>query len=249
MPNRLVHNKEFVMKKIGVASNHAIHANPKFGTNYVDYVQKNYIDGILDEGDLPVILPIAKPQLAQAYIATVDALILIGGQDVSPDYFGEDPIPQLGEIDRYRDEFELALVIEAVRVGKPIFGICRGAQIINVALGGTLYQDLNSQYQPLSVKHDQYPTKWSTPTHRLDWQRPNWLDGVIDRHTLVNSFHHEAVKDLAPGLSLDATSSDGVIEAFSDNQRHIYGVQWHPEMLLMTDPEAQKVFHAFHEKI
>lgn len=233
------------MKKIGIAGNHNLHANPKFGTNYVNYIQKNYITGITDAGALPIILPISQPALVVDYVSVIDALVLAGGQDVSPDYYGEEPLPELGEIDRQRDIFELALVKEMIRVGKPIFGICRGAQVINVALGGTLYQDLASQYSGLSVKHNQYPTKWATPTHELKWQRPNWLSNVISPKSLVNTFHHQAIKALGHGLVLDAVSSDGVIEAFSDEQRQIYGVQWHPEMLLMADPEAQKIFDTF----
>lgn len=182
-------------------------------------------------------------------MASIDALVLAGGQDVTPDYYGEEPIPAIGEIDRYRDAFEFALFAEAVRAGKPVFGICRGAQVINVGLGGTLYQDLATQYAQLRVKHDQYPTKWSTPTHRLVWQRDNWLTPSVAPDALVNSFHHQAVKTLAPSLTLDATSSDGVIEAFSDETRHIYAVQWHPEMLRMTDDAVQAVFDAFVAKV
>lgn len=237
------------MKKIGIAGNHAIHPNPKFGTNYVNYIQKNYTSAITEAGALAMILPISSPELAVAYIDSVDALVLAGGQDVTPDYYGEEPIPAIGEVDRYRDSFEFALFTEAVRVGKPVFGICRGAQVINVGLGGTLYQDLATQYEQLSVKHDQYPTKWATPTHRLVWQRVNWLTPVVPADALVNTFHHQAVKDLAPTLTLDATSSDGVVEAFSDDARRIYAVQWHPEMLRMTDDAVQAVFDAFVAKI
>ena len=118
-----------------------------------------------------------------------------------------------------------------------------------MGLGGTLYQDLATQYAQLRVKHDQYPTKWSTPTHRLVWQRDNWLTPIVAPDALVNSFHHQAVKTLAPSLTLDATSSDGVIEAFSDETRHIYAVQWHPEMLRMTDDAVQAVFDAFVAKV
>ncbi|MGX7051261.1 gamma-glutamyl-gamma-aminobutyrate hydrolase family protein [Leuconostoc palmae] len=237
------------MKKIGISSNHVVHANPRFGTNYVNYVQKNYIAGITGAGALPMVLPLGKPELAEAYIDSVDALLLPGGQDVSPDYYGEDPIPQIGEIDRQRDLFELALLKEAIRAGKPVFGICRGAQVINVAMGGTLYQDLPTQYPKLTVKHDQYPTKWSTPTHRVSWERSNWLDDAVSPEALINSFHHQAIKDLADGLVVDAKSFDGVIEAFSNDDKKIYGIQWHPEMLLMTNPEAQKIFDAFVNKI
>jgi len=238
-----------MVKKIGIPSNNVLHANPRFGTNYVDYMQKNYIDGVANAGALPIILPIGDTKLAEDYINTVDALLLAGGQDVSPEYFGEEPHLKLAEIDHGRDDFELALVREAIRQEKPIFGICRGLQVINVALGGTLYQDLPSQYAGMTVKHNQYPTIWYMPTHHLVWQGHSWLDGVVDETALVNSFHHQAVKDLAEGLTLDATSTDGVIEAFSDELRHLYAVQWHPEMLLMAHPETQKLFNAFVAKI
>ena len=197
-----------------------------------------------------MILPIAKPESAKEYVDIIDALVLVGGQDVSPEYFGEEPHLKLAEIDRGRDAFEIALVAEAIKQEKPIFGICRGLQIINVALGGTLYQDLPSQYHALTVKHDQYPTKWYMPTHHLVLKSHSWLSGLFNEETLVNSFHHQAAKDLAAGLTLDATSTDGVIEAFSDESRRIYAVQWHPEMLLMDHvPEAQALFNTFVAKI
>ncbi len=237
------------MKKIGIAGNHAIHPNPKFGSNYVNYIQKNYTAAMTEAGALVMILPISAPDLAADYIASVDALVLAGGQDVTPDYYGEEPTQAIGEIDRSRDAFEFALLAEAIRAGKPVLGICRGAQVINVGLGGTLYQDLATQYGQLAVKHDQYPTKWSTPTHRLVWQRDSWLTPVVPAAAWVNSFHHQAVKELAPSLTLDATSSDGVVEAFSDEARRIYAVQWHPEMLRMTDDAVQAVFDAFVAKI
>lgn len=237
------------MKKVGISSNNLLHPNAHFGTNYVDYIQKNYIDGIIDASALPMVFPIGSPSLAKEYINSVDALILAGGQDVSPEYFGEDPHVNLHETDQDRDAFEVALVLEAIQQDKPILGICRGLQIINVALGGTLYQDLNSQYQNLVVKHNQYPTKWYIPTHRLILKRESWLSNLFDKEALVNSFHHQAVKKLANGLQIDAVSSDNVVEAFSDETRHIYAVQWHPEMLLMKNPDAQKLFNLFVEKI
>lgn len=237
------------MKKVGIPSNHLIHPNKHFGTNYVDYIQKNYINGIIGAAALPIVFPIGNPDLASEYINSVDALVLAGGQDVSPEYFGEEPHIHLHETDRSRDAFEVALVLEAIQQEKPILGICRGLQIINVALGGTLYQDLNSQYENLAVKHNQYPTKWYTPTHRLLLTRKSWLDSILDNHHLVNSFHHQAVKTLADGLQLDATSSDGIVEAISDESRDIYAVQWHPEMLLMANNDAQKLFNLFIEKI
>ncbi|MBK0040644.1 MULTISPECIES: gamma-glutamyl-gamma-aminobutyrate hydrolase family protein [Leuconostoc] len=233
------------MKKIGIPSNNLLHPNSPFGTNYVDYIQKNYIDGITNANALPIVLPIGNPKLAKNYIDSVDALVLAGGQDVSPLYFGEDPQINLHETDSDRDAFEVALVLEAIKQEKPILGICRGLQIVNVALGGTLYQDLNSQYQGLNVRHNQYPTKWYTPTHRLILKRVSWLQNFLDDQSLVNSFHHQAVKKLGDGLQLDAVSTDNVVEAFSDESRRIYAVQWHPEMLLMKHPEAQKLFDTF----
>lgn len=236
---------EATMKKIGIPSNNLLHPNSHFGTNYVDYIQKNYIDGITNANALPIVLPIGNPKLAKNYIDSVDALVLAGGQDVSPLYFGEDPQINLHETDSDRDAFEVALVLEAIKQEKPILGICRGLQIVNVALGGTLYQDLNSQYQGLNVRHNQYPTKWYTPTHRLILKRVSWLQSFLDDQSLVNSFHHQAVKKLGDGLQLDAVSTDNVVEAFSDESRRIYAVQWHPEMLLMKHPEAQKLFDTF----
>ncbi|KIU23374.1 putative glutamine amidotransferasec [Weissella cibaria] len=160
------------MAIIGIPSNHLNHPNPKHRTNYVDYTQQNYTAALREAGALPVVFPMGSPEEAAEYVNSVDAVLLIGGQDVGPLFYGEDPTPQMGETDRQRDLFELAIVAEARKQNKPLMGICRGAQFINVALGGTLIQDIDTQYTPENgnpiVKHDQFPVKWYEPTHRLD---------------------------------------------------------------------------------
>ena len=180
------------MAIIGIPSNHLNHPNPKHRTNYVDYTQQNYTAALREAGALPVVFPMGSPEEAAEYVNSVDAVLLIGGQDVGPLFYGEDPTPQMGETDRQRDLFELAIVAEARKQNKPLMGICRGAQLINVALGGTLIQDIDTQYTPENgnpiVKHDQFPVKWYEPTHRLDVLPDNFLTGTLgDNPTRTHS--------------------------------------------------------------
>lgn len=229
---------------IGIGSNHLIRTSQHFENNYVDYTQKNYIASLSNAGALPLILPIGAPDLAKDYLSRIDALVLTGGQDVSPQLYHEDPIPQNGLNDWDRDVFEQALILAAIDAHKPILGICRGIQIINATLGGTNYQDLTTQL-PNALGHNQYPTAWSTPTQQISTTADSFIGGVWGATGLVNSFHHQAVKTVATGLKIAATAADGVVEAVEDQQRRIIGVQFHPEMMADSNPKAAHLFEKF----
>ena len=234
---------------IGIPSNHLNHANPKHGTNYVDYTQQNYTAALREAGALPIVFPMGTPEEAAEYVNAVDAVLLIGGQDIGPLFYGEDPTPKMGETDRQRDLFELAIIAEARKQQKPLMGICRGSKILNVAFGGTLIQDINTQYTPANgqpvVKHMQYPVKWYEPTHRIDVMAGTFLAGTFGDQPIVNSFHHQGIKRLGDGLMPAAYASDGTIEAFQTEDASVRGVQYHPEMMFDHDATHLKVFQDF----
>ncbi|KRM95256.1 peptidase C26 [Liquorilactobacillus aquaticus DSM 21051] len=236
-----------MLPKIGIASNHLIHPTKKFNTNYVDYIQKAYIDGVRQSGGLPIVLPLGNPAEAKDYIETIDALLLAGGQDVVPTLYGQEPIQELGETDLERDQFEISLVQEALRVHKPIFGICRGQQLINVALGGSLYQDIHLQLG-IKTQHNQYPTAFDVPTHHVTATTNSWLQELFGQRLLVNSFHHQAINILGNGLNVAAHSDDGIIESIESNDGNIFAVQFHPECLFKKHSAFAKIFDHLVEK-
>lgn len=174
-------------------------------------------------------------------------MVLTGGGDVDPQMYGEDPIPNMGSIDPKRDHFELEITRWALGIGKPVLAICRGHQVLNVAAGGTLYQDIPSQIKG-SIKHrGKAPVYY--PSHKVRVQEGSKLHGMFEKAELgVNSFHHQAVKDLGEGLVATAWAPDGVIEAMElPGETFVLGVQWHPER--MIDGEMLKIFQAFIQAI
>lgn len=184
----------------------------------------------------------------------IDGLLLTGGDDVAPARYGEQPHPAVVEVEPERDEFEMALIAEARRRDVPIFAICRGIQVLNVACGGTLVQDIPSQvsgalehsfrvppHEPYSLAHEVWLDK-DTLLAKLMRERLSDADACE-----VNSRHHQAVKQLAPGFQVSATAPDGVIEAIEDPAaRFCLGVQWHPENFWRTG-EFRPLFEGFLE--
>lgn len=189
-------------------------------------VGRSYVQAVLMGGHVPVIIPdIEDTKRLRKIMKNIDILILPGGVDVAPERYGEPRSPQLGDVNLERDDFEYRILSEAIRLRKPVFGICRGVQVLNVFLGGTLYQDLPSEYPDTSLVH------LGTP-HRITVERGTRLYRILGQETLeVNSFHHQAVKKLAPGLRVSARATDGSIEAVECDSLPIVGVQFHPELL------------------
>lgn len=205
----------------------------------------DYVEGVAQAGGVPLVLPPVSGYEG-TMIETIDGLLLSGGSDLNPDYYGEEPLPELGVVIPERDEFEMALVEHALKRNIPIFGICRGMQVLNVALGGTLYQDLPSQFGA-DIKHRQSTPK-SQPTHEVEVDTPSKVAEVLDDTTVkVNSYHHQAIKDLASGLKACAWSPDGIIEAVEATDypdRWLLGVQWHAEAMRQVEPENRNLFEA-----
>lgn len=231
---------------IGIAANQLIHATKTFDGNFVTYTPQGFVAAVQIAGGLPVLLPIGEPKTAQTYIQGIDKLLLAGGQDVSPQLYGEEPQPKIGETNRQRDDFEAALIKEALRQGKPILAVCRGIQLLNVVLGGTLYQDL-SEYDGLQVKHEQQPTAPWLATHTVTIQEDSHLRHFLDEQTMVNSYHHQGIKALSPQLKAVAWSTDRIVEAVEskDPKKRILGVQWHPELTYAVDDKEQALFNYF----
>ena len=193
----------------------------------------DYAAGVAQAGGTPMVLP-PIVEAAEEMVRKIDGLLLSGGSDLHPSYYGEDPLPELGVTVAERDAFEMALLEHALGRGVPVFGICRGLQLLNVALGGTLYQDLSSQMEDGSIAHRQQMPKWQW-THEIEVDGDSKVAKIMEASELrVNSYHHQAIKDLADGLLAVAHASDGVIEAVESrdlSERWLVGVQWHAEAM------------------
>lgn len=229
---------------VGIAGNQLIRATDTFQGNQVTYTPQGFVNAIQQAGGLPLIIPISDPASASSYIQQIDKLILAGGQDVSPQLYHEVPHPKLMETNFQRDLFEKALIKEALKQKKPILAVCRGMQLLNVTLGGSLYQDL-SLYSDWSVKHDQFPTAPQFATHEVTILSDTTLANLLPPSYFVNSYHHQAVKELAPILKATALSPDGLIEGVESTEQKLLGVQWHPELTYHINPLDQQLFTYF----
>ena len=205
-----------------------------------------YMEGVADAGGLPMMLPLTENGGdLDRLCALCDGLLLTGGQDVSPALYGQTPLPECGETCPRRDAMETGLLRRAMALDMPVLGICRGIQFVNAALGGTLWQDLPSQ-RPSAVCHRQKPP-YDAPAHTVAVLPDTPLYRLLKTDTLaVNSYHHQAIRDLAAPLEAMALSPDGLIEAVRHpGQRFLWAVQWHPEFAYRSDPAARAVFRAF----
>ena len=205
-----------------------------------------YMEGVAAAGGLPVMLPLTddKETLAQA-CAMCDGFLLTGGHDVSPWVYGaEDPNHLCGTCEA-RDRMEQIVLQTALEAKKPVLGICRGIQFLNAALGGTLYQDLPTEHASSVDHHQTMP--YDRPQHSVTLLPDTPLHTLLCRDTLpVNSYHHQAVKQVAPCLVPMAVSEDGLVEAlYHPNQPFCWAVQWHPEFSWKVDAASRKIFEAF----
>ncbi|ADD27564.1 gamma-glutamyl-gamma-aminobutyrate hydrolase family protein [Meiothermus ruber] len=189
-----------------------------------------YVRALESQGASIVILPPQADDRLPALLRQLDGVLLPGGVDVDPAQFGEEPIPELGEVSLERDAIELFVARYTAQHGIPTLGICRGIQVMNVALGGSLYQDLSAQ----GFRTVQHSQKAEPPVlgHSLELVGPSPLDKLFEGRFRVNSYHHQALRDLAPGLRAVAAAPDGIVEAVLLEGHPFYlGVQWHPELL------------------
>ena len=218
------------------------------GTEGAIGVRPAYFPALQQAGGLPVMLPMTDdPADLSQLLEGMDGLLLTGGADVDPALYGEGRLPATRPVFRDLDDFELALVCLALERDVPTLGICRGMQVINVALGGTLIQDLPTQH-PGGHLHAQ-ETPPNEPSHSVSVRRNTLLHQLAGAEVMdVNSKHHQAVRDVAPGLVVSARSDDGVIEAVEmPTRRYLCAVQWHPELMWATDGVQRALMRQFVE--
>ncbi|HFI0447213.1 TPA: gamma-glutamyl-gamma-aminobutyrate hydrolase family protein [Streptococcus suis] len=219
---------------IGISGNHyktGDHTEP-----LLSYTQTCLVNAIEDAGGIPLILPVTRPELAVQYMKLVDKLVLTGGQNVDPIHYQEKLLIDSSNYFPERDRFELALIEAAHHQEKPIFGICRGLQIYNVAQGGSLHQEISGHWQENSGNQ---------PSQDLYFPIESQLSQIYAQEPTVNSFHRQAINKLAPSLEIIALSPDKqTIEAVqSTRDSHTFlGVQWHPELLYGERETENRLF-------
>jgi len=209
------------------------------------FVNGDYTAAIVDAGGVPVILPpVVDARSVELQVRMVQGLLLIGGYDVDPALYGQEPLPQLGPVFPERDAYEIAAISAAADQGKPILAICRGIQVVNVAFGGTLYQDLSQLPGPI-LQHNQKSDR-AVPGHSVEIQMETMLSRIFGTVKIrTNSFHHQAIMDVAPGFIISGQTSDGIIEGIENKDATILGVQWHPEMMYEKHPIMRRLFSWF----
>jgi putative glutamine amidotransferase len=205
-------------------------------------------------GALPLYLPYPMgDETLDQYLAWTDGIVATGGEDVHPEEYDERPIPELGAVDRARDRFELALLRRAVAGGRPVLAICRGIQALNVAMGGTLYQDLPAQVGG-ALAHEPTPL-WDAEgrlapcEHDVVVEAGSLLATTLGRRRLaVNSYHHQAVREPGAGVRIVARAPDGVVEAVEvPARRFVLGLQWHLELMHGRDAGTEAILGRFVE--
>ncbi len=224
------------MLRFGVSANffHADPQRPVFRGKTLQYVEARMAASIARGGALPVLLPALPDETTlHTMLAEIDGLVLTGGADVSPLSYGQTPMREAWAGDKVRDDYECMLVRWCIEHGRPVLGLCRGIQLLNVALGGTLWQDIGEQVTGALVHRDW--ERYDENGHAVRLDEDSWVARIYGGATrlAVNSIHHQALRDVAPGLRVTAWAPDGIVEAVEwiADDRFLVGVQWHPEWL------------------
>ncbi|WP_300368750.1 gamma-glutamyl-gamma-aminobutyrate hydrolase family protein [Brachyspira sp.] len=210
------------------------------------FVNKSYIDSVSRADGIPFIMPIVEDEkIIKGMIENIDGIIMTGGVDVHPFRFNEEPMGKIGTISAERDEFDFKIIKYAVEMNKPIFGICRGIQVINVHFGGTLIQDIPTQ-RNTNILHDQ-TAELHVATHKIQVVKDSIIYDMLGENSEVNSFHHQAIDKLAKDFKVTASAKDGIVEAieYKKKDSFILGVQWHPELMSAKNIKMQNIFDMF----
>jgi len=227
---------------IGITTNQFLTEGGIMAGTKRQFVSDAYIQAVLSAGGVPVLLPIIGEQaVIVEQLAVVDGLLLSGGGDIQPQLFDEEPVRELGKVLPERDTHELELVRLALASGKPVLGICRGCQLLNVALGGSVKQHLAEA----TLQHDQQ-SPGDYAGHNVVLKNGSRLAGLWGNTVMTNSFHHQAINKVGPGLRITARAKDGVVEAIEHETAAFgVGVQWHPELMITKYPAMLNLFTAF----
>lgn len=206
-----------------------------------------YGRAILQSGGLPLIVPIVDEEDIPALCERLDGLIVTGGGDINPTLYGEEPHLKLGAVYPGSDQYEKELILAFLKLDKPFIGMCRGLQMLNISLGGTNYQDLESQFEGTLYQHKQMALR-THRTHSVQLEEGSQLLDIMKEKSFhVNSFHHQGVKDVSSKLKVAARAADGLVEALeSDDHQFVMGIQWHPEEFAAQGDEASiRLFDEF----
>lgn len=205
-----------------------------------------YYESIIHAGGIPFLIPCSEGLSPADLIEKFDGLLLTGGQDIDPYLFGEEPHPDIGSVYSVRDCLEIELCKRAAAADMPVLGICKGLQVMNVSMGGTLYQDIKSALGEKALCHSQKAPGF-TGIHNICIDEESKLRSIFNSDRLrVNSFHHQAIKEPGRSMMITARAGDGIAEAAeSTSHRFFVGVQWHPERMVSKVPEMLKLFEAF----
>lgn len=206
-------------------------------------VPREYIDAILRAGGTPIVLTMSEDEeIIMQQMSLVDGFLLIGGCDVNPVYYHEDPHPLLQTTYLARDQYEHLLLKARDRYHKPTLGVCRGIQMINAYYGGTLYQD--NSLKEGTFKHSQ-SEETNGASHWINIEEESFLYPILGKKAFVNSFHHQSCHDIADGFNVVARANDGIVEAIQHQKEAIYAVQFHPEMMAKDHALMQGIFDWF----
>jgi len=222
-----------------------ISANRKDG---LSCIAEPYVEAVISAGGAPVVIPVITDIAAlTALINTLDGIILSGGGDINPLFLHEEPIPGLQDIDTFRDEYDLILLRLAVNRQLPLMGICRGHQLMNIAFGGSIYQDIRTQAGEPLIKHSQQQAR-EFPSHSVILTPDTTLYSLFGESgkIFVNSIHHQAVKEVAPGFRETALAPDGINEGFEHPEKSVWGIQWHPETMAANGDQAMLKLFEYH---
>lgn len=205
-------------------------------------LSNQYVQAVTEAGGIPILLTPGAMEDTDALARLLDGAVFSGGGDIDPTLFGEEPLPHLGEIVEERDSFELLLIEALMRLDKPILGICRGCQIINIAAGGDMYQDIYTQKEDVQLLQHVQRAKRSHMSHYVQAAENSLLYELAGGEQFkVNSYHHQSVRYVPDPLTVSGVASDGVIEAIESTEHtFVLGVQWHPEELAASGDECSK---------
>jgi len=213
--------------------------------NNRQYVTDTYIQAVKSAGALPIVLPMVKSKSAiSEYVELCDGFLFCGGGDITPLLFGQEPMSGIGKTDITLDLFQIRLMKQVLEAEKPVLAICRGMQVLNVACGGTIYQDLN-EVDFETINHMQTSLSRKDISHKVTFTPKSHIQRMLGPFAYTNSFHHQAIERVGKDLIVTGTTGDDIVEAIEmPSHSFVLGVQWHPESMIDSAPNMKQLFFA-----